>query len=599
MDPAMSDFTLAKGYFTEGIKHFEKNNHEEAERSFSLSLAIMPDRVSTLSNLSAVLIKQKKYTEASHILDRIIAMGQADKFAWLNLGIVKAKDQNHEGAVECFDRVLGIDPYNFDAFQNRGTAQEKLGRHDLAILDYERALTLNPHAILPRGKLQHLRMRRCDWKDYDDNLGQLLNRLGRQQDYPNPFPILALTDSPALQLTAAEGWTKVENPTNTSLGPIPKPGRTARIRIGYFSADYHNHATTYLMAGLFENHDRDRFEIIGFSFGPDQQDEMRGRVSAAFDQFFEVGRQSPKAIATLARDMGIDIAVDLKGYTQDCRADIFSFRAAPIQVNYLGYPGTMGAEYIDYIIADKTLIPPESQPQYTEKVVYLPHSYQVNDSKRQISDRHFSREELSLPSNGFVFCCFNNNYKITPGTFAIWMRILKQVDGAVLWLFEDNPSAAANLKLEAMRTGVDPERVIFAKRLPLPEHLARIRLADLFLDTLPYNAHTTASDALWAGLPVLTLMGQSFASRVAGSLLNAMGLPELITTEQEEYERLAVDLATHPEKLARVRGKLAENRLTAPLFDTSLFTRHIEAAYLAMYERYQDDLPPAPIVINS
>jgi predicted O-linked N-acetylglucosamine transferase (SPINDLY family) len=353
------------------------------------------------------------------------------------------------------------------------------------------------------------------------------------------------------------------------------------------------------MAELFELHDKNQFEIVGFSFGPTANDWMRQRLEKSFDQFIEVGSKSDVEVAKLSRDLNIDIAVDLKGFTQDARTGIFSYRAAPIQVNYLGYPGTMGADYIDYIIADKTLIPLDAQSSYTEKVVYLPNSYQVNDRKRIISDRQFTRQELGLPEDRFVFCCFNNNFKILPATFTSWMRILKAVDGGVLWLFRENPRAVDNLKKEAEKQGIPADRLVFAGRLPLPEHLARHRQADLFLDTFPYNAHTTASDALWAGLPVLTLTGQSFASRVAASLLNAIGLSELITNTQEEYEALAIELAKNPKKLADIKLRLANNRLTAPLFDTPLFTKNLESAYLRMYESYQNDVQSDHILIGS
>jgi len=376
--------------------------------------------------------------------------------------------------------------------------------------------------------------------------------------------------------------------------------KNEKIRIGYFSADFKNHPVAFLIAELFELHDRSRFEIYGFSL-VNAADEMRGRLKLAFDHFIEVGRESDIEAAQLCRSLNIDIAVDLTGFTKDARTAIFAHRAAPIQVNYLGYPGTMGVDYIDYIIADNTLISPELQSCYSEKVVCLPNSYQVNDRKRLISDRQFTRQGLGLPENGFVFCCFNNNFKILPTTFEGWMRILKAVEGSVLWLFQDNSWAVENLKKEAEKLGIAADRLVFAERMPLPDHLARHRLADLFLDTFPYNAHTTASDALWTDLPVLTLMGQSFASRVAASLLNAVGLPELITRTQEEYEALAIELALSPKKLADLKLKLSNNRLTAPLFDTPLFTKHLEAAYIQMYECHQSGLEPThfSVVSNS
>jgi len=397
-----------------------------------------------------------------------------------------------------------------------------------------------------------------------------------------------------LQKKSSVIYAQDKYPFNPILGTILKRSKNEKIRIGYFSADFKNHPVAFLIAELFEIHDRRQFEIYAFSL-INAADEMKGRLQLAFDHSIEIQVMTDIEIAQLSRSLNIDIAVDLTGYTKDSRTGIFSYRAAPIQVNYLGYPGTMGADYIDYIIADKTLIPLDAQSSYTEKVVYLPNSYQVNDRKRLISDRQFTRQELRLPENRFVFCCFNNNFKILPATFEGWMRILKAVEGSVLWLLQDNSWAVENLKKEAEKQGISADRLVFAERLPLPEHLARHRQADLFLDTFPYNAHTTASDALWSGLPVLTLMGRSFASRVAASLLNAIDLPELITTGQEGYEALAIELALNPQKLAEIKLKLANNRLTTPLFDTPLFAKNLETAYIKMYERYQADLGPEQI----
>ena len=358
-----------------------------------------------------------------------------------------------------------------------------------------------------------------------------------------------------------------------------------------------NHATGYLLADLIELHDKKQFELIGISFGPNQDDEMRIRLQQSFDQLIDASTMSDIEIAQLSRDLKIDIAVDLKGFTQNCRTGIFAYRAAPIQLSYLGYPGTMSANYIDYLIADKTLIPQEAQQGYSEKIAYLPNSYQANDRKRVISDKQFTKADLGLPEQGFIFCSFNNNYKILPATFEIWMRLLKAVDGSVLWLYEDNAAAANHLRQEAEKRGVHPSRLVFATRMPLAEHLARHQLADLFIDAFPCNAHTTASDALWAGLPVLTLMGNAFASRVAASLLNAIELPELITSTPQAYEALAIEIAKNPAKLAALKQKLASNRLTTPLFDTPQFTKDLERSYVQIYERYQAGLPPEHIFV--
>jgi predicted O-linked N-acetylglucosamine transferase (SPINDLY family) len=401
-----------------------------------------------------------------------------------------------------------------------------------------------------------------------------------------------------VQRKAAEIWISNRHPISAALPAIPKRPAHEKIRVGYFSADYYNHVVMHLMAELFERHDRSKFELIAFSFGAESNDDMRRRTAKSFDDFIDVRNKSDKDVALLSRDLEVDIAVDLMGFTANGRPGIFALRAAPIQVNYLGYSGTMGADYIDYIIADSIVIPENSKQYYCEKIVYLPNSYQVNDCKRSISEKAFTRAELGLPPMGFVFCCFNSNYKITAQVLDCWIRILKKVEGSVLWLFESDAKAASNLRQKVLTSGVNPERLIFAKRVPLlGEHLARYRSADLFLDTLPYNAHATASDALWVGLPVLTCLGETFAGRVAASLLSATDLPELVTTTPEAYEVLAIELATHPDRLKAIKQKLAKNRLTAPLFDSELFTKHIQTAYIAMYERYHAGLAPSDIYV--
>jgi predicted O-linked N-acetylglucosamine transferase (SPINDLY family) len=434
-------------------------------------------------------------------------------------------------------------------------------------------------------------MKICDWRNYEHNVNELSRQIENGQKVTYCFPLLGLTDSLHLQHKAAQIYMANKFPPDDSLGPIPKKTRSGRIKIGYYSADLHNHATAHLMAELFERHDKTQFELFAFSFGSDIQDEMRARLVLAFDHFIDIRLQSDKDVAQLSRELGIDIAIDLKGYTTGARPRIFSYRAAPIQVSYLGYPGTLGASYMDYLIADQILIPAESQAYYSEKIAYLPNSYQVNDRKRVISSRCFSKQELGLPEEGFVFCCFNNNFKITPSMLDTWVRILNAVEGSVLWLFEDNAAAGRNLREQAKLRGLDPGRLVFAPRMNLPEHLARHEAADLFLDTIPCNAHTTASDALWAGLPVLTCTGEAFASRVAASLLHAIKLPELVTTNIKDYEDLAVELAHNPTKLQQLKDKLAAKRLTTPLFDTELFASNLESCYALMLDRYHSDLP--------
>jgi predicted O-linked N-acetylglucosamine transferase (SPINDLY family) len=591
-----SDF--AEAYYNRGILLQELKLLEEALTSYDRAIAIKPDYALAYYNRGLLLQELKRVEEALASYDRAIAIKPDYADAYYNLGIVLQELMRLNEAITNYDRAIDLKSDYADAYNNRGVVLQELKRLDEALTSYERAIEFRPDYEYLFGTLLHTKMKMCDWQDFELNIENLLLRIGEGEKLSLSFPILALTDSLSVLHKTSEIWIKDKLPINPSIGSIPKRQRKNKIRLGYYSADFHDHATALLMAELFERHDKNNFELIAFSFGPDTNDEMRQRLSKAFEQFIDVRLKSDKDIALMSRDMEIDVAVDLKGCTKDQRTGIFSYRAAPIQVNYIGYPGTMAAEYIDYIIADSTLIPIESREYYSEKVIYLPNSYQVNDRQRVISEKVFTKEELGLPPDSFTFCCFNNNYKITPYTFDGWVRIHKAVEDSVLWLFEDNPPAVINLRKEAQTKGIDPDRLVFAKRMKLPEHLARHRAADLFIDTLPYNAHTTASDALWAGLPVLTCMGESFASRVAASLLNALELPELITTTQEQYEATAIELATNPEKLKAIKDKLEKNRLTTALFDTPRFTKHIEAAYTQMYERYQADLPSDHIYIE-
>lgn len=583
---------IPEAWVNKGIALNNLNLYQESIDAYNQAIKIHPSYHEAWSNKSAPLNKLKRFAEATEACDKALSLKPKYVEAWVNKGVTFYELKNYDEAIAHYDKGLTLKPDYALTWFNKGMAMHQLKRYDEAIAHYEKALSLKPNIDWVFGDLLHAKMQICSWSDFDCYLKDISNKVLSNEKVTNPFPLLAMIDDPALHKKSSEIYIKNKYPFNAVLGPIAKHSKKEKIRIGYFSADFYNHATGHLIAELFELHDKHKFELIGFSFGPVANDEMRQRLQNSFDQFIEVGDKSDMEIAQLSRSLNIDIGVDLKGFTQDSRLGIFANRVAPIQINYLGYPGTTGADYIDYIIADQILIPPHLQEYYSEKIVFLPDSYQVNDRKRVISDKKLARQELGLPENGFVFCCFNNNYKFTPSTFDTWMRILNAVNESVLWIFQDNPWVVDNLRNEADKHGVDVKRLIFAERMPLAMHLARHSLADLFLDTFPYNAHTTASDALWAGLPVLTLMGQSFASRVAASLLNAIGLPELVTNTAEEYEALAIDLALNPKKLGDAKLKLASNRLTSPLFNTPLFTKNIESAYIKMYERYHSDLQP-------
>jgi predicted O-linked N-acetylglucosamine transferase (SPINDLY family) len=568
---------------------------EEALSSFNRALAIRPDYADAHNNRGAVLQDLKRWEDALASCDRAIAFLPDFSDAYSNRGIVLGKLGRLDEALISFRRAITLQPEHVYAYNSRGIVLQELERWDEALADFARALEIKPDYEFLLGTLMYIRSQMCEWQSYDQDRQHLQTQLKQRQKVSPPFAVVTLFDDLALQKSAAEVWVQAHHAASSPLGSIthtrdhtsPHP---RKIRLAYYSADFHNHATAYLMAQLFECHDRELFELYAFSFGPDTQDGMRQRLVTAFDHFIDVRSDSDQAIAQRSRELGIDIAVDLKGYTGDSRPGIFACRCAPVQVNYLGYPGTMGAPFMDYLIADKVVIPPESQEHYSENIVYLPHSYQVNDGHREIASTVWRKTDLGLPEEGFVFCCFNNSYKITPQTFASWMRILQAVPASVLWLLGDNATAQRNLQQHAQAAGIDPSRLVFAPRMPLAEHLARHRAADLFLDTLPCNAHTTASDALWAGLPVLTQQGQSFAARVAASLLTAVGLPELIVHTAQEYEDTAIALAQDTQRLEHIKQKLAEQRDTAPLFNTKQLARHIEQAYAAMHARAQAGL---------
>src|ERR1700720_3466238 len=414
-----------------------------------------------------------------------------------------------------------------------------------------------------------------------------------------PFYLLPTPASASDQLACAQHWIGPARPPREAIFDHKDFEGRERIRLGYLSGDFHQHAPARLMAELFERHDRTRFEVLAYSYGPDDNSAMRARLASAFDRFVDIGALSHHDAARTIHADRVDILIDLKGYTHHARPAISAYRPAPVQVSYLGYPATMGAGFIDYIIVDSFVVPYSQQPFFSERLVHLPRSYQVNDRRREVADARTSRRDVGLPAEGLVLCSFNNSYKISPVFFDIWMRLLRAVPGSVLWLLEANPQVAGNLRSEAEKRGVDSGRLIFAPVVPPAEHLGRHRHADLFLDTLPCNAHTTASDALWAGLPVLTCSGDTFAGRVAGSLLTAIGMPELITESLEEYEQIALALAGDPKRLIALRQKLEKNRDAGSLFDLPKCTANLEAAYARMWQTWLSGERPAAFSIET
>lgn len=567
----------------------------EASECFGRAVAIRPDYGEAHYNLGNALRRQQALNAAIAAYERALAIRPDHADALNNLGMALQEQGRQDAALAAYGRALAVRPDFADALQNLGNLMLEQRRFPDAIEAYTLALGIEPSRAAARGQLLFARANVCDFSVFDDfaalDAGALAGGL------VSPFAMLPFADDPARQLGFSRSW------ADASFGAMPQPAPFApraageRIRIGYFSADFHDHATLRLMAGLLREHDRQRFEITAYSYGPPRGDAMRAQLLEQVEHFVEVGAMGDADVAALARTHGIDIAVDLKGYTQHARPRLFAHRAAPVQVGFLGYPGTMGADFIDYIVADGVVVPPEERAHYAECVIALPGSYQPNDDRRAIAEDVSTRADHGLPEQAFVFCCFNHNYKISPREFDIWMRLLVAAEGSVLWLLRSNPWAEENLRAEAMARGVDPQRLVFAGTLPQAEHLARLRHADLFLDTFNVNAHTTASDALWAGLPVLTRPGRQFAARVAASLVQAAGLPELIAASDADYEAMALTLAIDPAAIAGMRARLAGNRATCPLFDTASYTRALEAAYEAAHHRRLAGQTPAPITL--
>lgn len=506
----------------------------------------------------------------------------------LNSGVLLRSMFKHKEALERFNKILSINPNHVGALGNCGIILTEFKQSEHAIAMFERLIKINPDYDYALGLLFYERMHICDWTDFEATTRKIVEEVHLGKRACKTLAFMSTSENASDHLLAAKIFAQHYCPKNPKSLWQGERYHHDKIRLAYVSPDLREHPVGHLMAGIFEHHDKSKFELIAISLGIDDNGRLRARMLNAFDKFIDAREMGSEQIAQMMRDMEIDIAVDLGGYTSDTRTDVFAFRPAPVQVNYLGYPGTMGTEYIDYILADRHIIPPEHQQFYTEKVAYLPDAYLPTDSSVSISERTPTRSECGLPETGVVFCSFSHDYKISPPLFDVWMRLLTQVPGSVLWLMSRGETSQRNLRKEAELRGVDPSRIVFATRVPMVEdHLARYRQADLFLDTHPYNAHTTAADALMAGLPVVTYMGNSFPSRVAGSLLHAIGVPELVTHSLGEYEALALRLAQAPALLAEYKTKIAANKTTHALFDTKGFCFNLEAAYIAMWRAWQ------------
>lgn len=572
-------------YFNLGNALSELKKFDEAIFNYDKALILQPNYSKAYLNKGNMLRYLNLFNDAVMTYNKAIYYDPNYAEAYNNLGIAYNLLNNLEDALSNYKKAILINPSFPEFYYNLGITLKSLKKPKESIESFSKALTMKPDYDFLLGDYTHAMMNICDWEFMKENISELRLKINNLNKVCSPFASLNFFDSPEIHKKVSRIYMEEKYPKRNDLGPIKKQKSSGKIKIGYFTSDFGLHPVSYLSAELFELSNKEKFEIVAFYFGKERTDNMHKRIFNAFDKFINVRNMDDKSVAYLSRKIGINIAVDLTGHTENNRVGIFSYRAAPIQLSYLGFLGTMGSEYYDYLIADKTLIPHKNQKYYFEKIIYLP-SYQINDTKRQISDKIFTRKELNIPEKSFIYCCFNNNYKIHPSTFDGWIRILKAVNLSILYIYAQNDLIKNNLKKEAKKRGLNPDRIIFGSSIERSEYLSRFNTFDLFLDTLPYNAGTTASDSLWAGLPILTIMGQSFASRLASSILNAAGLSELITHSQKEYENKAIELALEPNKLKIIKNKLKENRSKCLLFNSKLTTKNIEKAYIEIYNNY-------------
>lgn len=617
------DLNHVKAWFNIGVCYQLSRQADLAIAAYKRAITIKPDYAEVLNNLGNLYRSLPDYERAcqcyeqalrykpmpetaynhalalqslNHLPGSICAFESAISLkpdylkAILGIAILLDKIGSHKKALTYYQKALVIAPQNAEVYFSMGLIFVKLKQLKLAIACYAKAWEIKPDYTEALGSLIQYKMHACDWQGLD-KLYEAVAVDIQKGKYVVPFNLLATPLMPVIQKQCAEQYTNKNYPARNPVSQLIGIDSRKKIRLGYFSADFHNHATAYLMADLFALHNREQFEVIGISFGPVQDDEMALNLRQRFDQFHEVSHLSDIEIVQLSNTLRIDIAIDLKGYTRGARPAIFAYRPAPVQVSYIGYPGTLGATYFDYIIADPTVISSGDEIFYTEKIAFMPDTYQVNAARVVDKKSSNGRTFHGLPEDAFVFCSFNNNFKITPDIFSCWMRLLAQVPNSVLWLFEANPEATKNLRTSASKHGIDPSRLIFAKKTSQQKHLSRYYYADLVLDTLYYNAHTTTSDALWVGCPVITCIGKTFPARVAASILKAFNVEELVTDTIEKYEKLALSLANQPQRLIDLRNKIAINKNVTPLFNTSTYARHLEALYTKMHQRQQSGLP--------
>jgi predicted O-linked N-acetylglucosamine transferase (SPINDLY family) len=563
----------------------ETKQFEEAIKNYDLAINLNPNLAEVYNNKGNALKEIRKFEEAIKNYDLAINLNPNLAEVYNNKGNALKEIRKFKEAIKNYDLAINLNPNFVEAYFNAATALQDIKNFEKAVLNFEKALLVDKEIPFCKGYLIHAKMLCCNWNGLNELYKEIYNDVEKNKYSATPFGYQAICDDESSLQKCAQLYSSKRFPEIKNSFFTKKISKNKKIKIGYLCGEFREQATSILMTEVWEKHNKENFEIIAFDSGWDDKSIRRNRIIAAFDKFIDISKVSDFDAAKLIYKEQIDILINLNGFFGTGRPIVFSYRPAPIQINYLGFPGTIGSKYIDYILCDQTVVPPQSKKFYNEKIIYLPNSYQANDTKRKISEKKFLREDLSLPKESFVFCCFNNNYKITPNMFDVWARLLKKIDNSVLWLIEGNSEATENLKKEAKTRNIDGSRLIFAKRIKLEDHLARHKNADLFLDTLPYNAHTTASDSLWAGLPVLTCLGKAFPGRVAASLLRSLDLPELITYSENEYIAKAEEFALNPEKLRLIKNKLDANKFSKPLFNTELFCRSLESAFKIVFDK--------------
>jgi predicted O-linked N-acetylglucosamine transferase (SPINDLY family) len=583
------DANQAPAHVSRCIVLLAMRRFSEAQAEIDLALTLDPNSAKALAMRAVLHREAGRMKESLTDCDRAVSLAPNDPAMHFDRGATLFSMGQYERAIEALNRAAALNPRLAVVYYSRALVLRHMRRFDEALADCERALALDPALGQVAGERFLVAALLCDWRNRAAGTDDLARRI-REGQVVSPWLAVTTFDDPELQLTAARRVGESANATAAS------PPAHERLRVAYLSPDFHDHPTAHLLVELIERHDRARFETYGICLRGGPESAIRRRIGDAFEHFVEAGERPDAEIADLLKANEIDIAVDLAGHAGHGRSKVFALRPAPIAVNYVGYPGTLGSDCIDYVLADAVTIPPGSEQYFSEHVVRLPDCFFPADTHPDVAPPP-TRAEAGLPEEGFVFCSFNNGYKITPEMYDIWMRLLREVEGSVLWLLADNATMRRHLAAEAEARGVAPTRVVFADRLPRVQHLARFGLADCFLDTLPCNAHTTASDALWMCVPPITCMGRSFAARVAGSMLTSIGMEELIARDLADYEAMALDLARSPERLSVLREKLAANRLSSPLFDMARLARHVESAYEIMWKMHCEGAKPASFTV--